>query len=248
MQEDLDPLMRSWPFEQGNIQVRTIPGVDGKLKIQLRLDLGILQMEMNGRPDGQAILGCESLLDHYEKLAERFDREGNADSFKLNMEDCLKLQQEGIQYYHRYIAFFQLQNFPGVIRDTERNMRLFDFVTAHAEKPEMATMFQQFRPYVLMMLTRAKGMLALQNKDYALAIKHIEWGIHEIHSFLQVGMPPELIEQNHELHFLQNWLKDVRKERPLTPREKLQHQMHDAVEKEDYERAARLRDALRELS
>lgn len=247
MLEDLDPLLHQWPYESGTIQVRTVQGSDGKTKVQLRLDLGILQMESDGRPDGQTPFGCESLLEHYEKLALRFENEDREHSFKLNSDDCLKLQQEGIQYYHRYLAFFQLQNFNAVIRDTQRNLRLFDFVARYAEKAELANMFQHFRPYVLMMLTRARGMMALHANDYPRAIKHIEWGVQEIKNFLQEHYPPELIEQNAELAFLQNWMQEVTEERPLTPKEKLHQQMLDAVEKEDYERAARLRDALKEL-
>jgi hypothetical protein len=248
MMEDLDSLLRNWPFEPGTIQVRMVDGRDGRAKIQLRLDLGVLQMEVSGRPDGQTPFGCESLLDHFERLCVRFEQEEKSDLFRLTAEDCLRLQQEGIQYYHRYLAFFQLQNYESVIRDTKRNLRLFEFVTKHADKQEMASMFQQFRPYVLMMLARAQGMLALQNKDYNLALKHIAKGIQDIRNFLQEHFPPELIEQSAELNFLQNWEKEIQDQRPLTPREKLQQQMLDAVEQEDYERAARLRDALKELS
>lgn len=248
MMEDLDSLLRNWPFEPGTIQVRLVEGRDGRPKIQLRLDLGVLQMETVGRPDGLTPFGCESLLEHFERLCHRFEEEDKSDMFRLTAEDCLRLQQEGIQYYHRYLAFFQLGNYEAVIRDTRRNIRLFDFVTKYADKPEMATMFQQFRPYVLMMLTRAQGMLALQNKDYNLALKHITNGIQEIKNFLQEHFPPELIEQSAELNFLQNWEKEIQEQRPLTPREKLQQQMVEAVENEDYEKAARLRDALKELS
>jgi hypothetical protein len=248
MSDDLDPLTKNWPYEPGSIQVRTIQGSDGRLKLQLRLDLGLLQMEVEGRPDGQTPFGCESLLEHYEKLATRF-KEGAPDAtFRLNSDDCLKLQQEGIQYYHRYLAFFQLQNYDAVIRDTKRNLRLFDFVSTHAEKVEMANLFQHFRPYVLMMLTRARGMLAIQDNNYTQALKHIEWGVQEIRAFLQEHFSSDLLEQNAELNFLQNWMQEVRQERPLTPKEKLEQQMLDAVEKEDYERAARLRDALKELN
>ena len=159
----------------------------------------------------------------------------------------MKLHQEGVQYYHRYVAFFQLQNFEAVIRDTKRNLRLFDFVARYAEKIELAGMFQQFRAYVLMMLARAQGLHAIQNKDYPMAVKHAEWGIQEIRKFAQDTLPPEFLEQSAEIQFLQNWIKELREQRPLTPREKLQRQMTDAVGREDYERAARLRDALREL-
>jgi hypothetical protein len=247
MWEDLQPLLQSWPYEPGTIQVRTIQGEDGTDKLQLRLDLGILQMETEGRPDGQQPFGCESLLEHFERVSEQYLSKGKADHFKLNSEDCLKLQQEGMQYHHRYLAFFQLQNYEGVVRDSLRNLRLFDFVDLHAEKTELSGMFQQFRPYILMMLTRARAMLALEDKQHALAIKHIEWGLQEIQDFLRENSPAEALEQNSELQFLHNWMKEIERDRPLTPREKLRRQMQEAVENEDYERAARLRDALDEL-
>ena len=247
MPEDLESILQNWPYDPGSVQVRAIVGDDGRSKLQLRLDLGLLQMETTGRPDGQRPLGCESLLEHYEKLSKRAEKEGCLALFKLKLEDCLKLQQEAIQYHHRYLAFFQLQNFASVIADAERNLRLLDFIFQHAETPEMATTFQQFRPYVLMMLTRARGTLAIQNEEYTLALKHIEWGIHEIRAFLQANFPPESVEQSPELHSLQSWFDEVKDQRPLTAREKLQKQMLDAVKNEDYERAARLRDALEEL-
>jgi len=247
MADDLDPILREWPFEPGALQARMIIGDDGRPKIQLRLDLGILQMEISGRPDGQTPFGYESFLDHYENMAARFKRENKEEVFKLTNDDCLKLQQEAIQYYHRYLAFFQLQNYTAVIRDTQRNLRLFDFVVRYAEKPELGNMFQQFRSYVLMMLTRAQAMLALRNKDYDLALKHLDWGVQTIETFIEENYPPEVLTQNAEIQFLQNWKKEIEAQRPLTPRQKLHQQMLDAVKREDYERAARLRDALKEL-
>ncbi len=247
MLEDLNPLLQAWPYEPGTIQVRLIQAEDGSEKIQLRLDLGILQMETDGRPDGEQPFGCESLLDHFERMAEQYELKDKGDLFYLNGDDCLKLQQEGMQYYHRYLAFFQLENYENVVRDTLRNLRLFDFVELHAEKPELATMFQQFRPYVLMMLSRARSMIALEDKEHGLALKHAEWGIQEIRDFLLENASPEAVEQSPEIQFLQNWIKEIERERPLTPREKLHRQMQEAVANEDYERAARLRDALNEL-
>jgi len=42
--------------------VRTLKGKDGMPKIQLRVDLGLLQMNAEGRPDGKKPFGHESLL------------------------------------------------------------------------------------------------------------------------------------------------------------------------------------------
>ena len=50
---DISGVLRGWTFQPGQVNVRLIRGSDGKPKLQLRLDLGLLQMELNGRPDGK---------------------------------------------------------------------------------------------------------------------------------------------------------------------------------------------------
>jgi len=52
MSLDLNTVLRDWPHENGKIKVRKILGLDGREKLQLRIDLGVLQMELTGRPDG----------------------------------------------------------------------------------------------------------------------------------------------------------------------------------------------------
>ncbi len=59
MSLDLNSLLKDWPHESGAIKVRKIIGLDGNEKLQLRIDLGVLQMEMTGRPDGQRPHNCE---------------------------------------------------------------------------------------------------------------------------------------------------------------------------------------------
>ena len=46
---------------------------------------------------------------------------------------------------------------------------------------------------------------------------------------------------------LREWLEELRKVKPMTPVEKLRQEMEQAVEAEKYERAAELRDAIRDL-
>ena len=50
-----------------------------------------------------------------------------------------------------------------------------------------------------------------------------------------------------EVQSLQHWLEEINRKRPLTKRERLELDLNEAVEKEDYEKAARVRDALRNL-
>jgi hypothetical protein len=246
---DLDPILKEWPYESGAANARMIRGLDGRMKLQLRIDLGVLQMEAAGRPDGGRPFGHESLLDHFVSIAQR--RKNEKTLFQLNMEDCVHLQQEAAQYYHRFLAYLQLQDFEAAERDMQRNLHLFEFVMLHIHKPELANMFQQFYPYTVMMLVRVRSKLAVQNREYPLALKHTEWGIEQITNFARRHLPPDCLEDylahSRELESLRDWLKELRENRPLTPLEKLRRQMQEAVEHEDFERAARLRDALREL-
>src|SRR5436309_11287990 len=155
MSLDLNTILKDWPHENGNIKVRKIVGLDGREKLQLRVDLGVLQMEMTGRPDGQRPHNCESLLQYHQKQAGH--AEAKCEAYELTPEQCAELQQEGIQYYHRYLSLVQINDFARMVRDTQRNLDLFTFVSEHTDREEHSWSLQQFRPYVLMMHTRARA-------------------------------------------------------------------------------------------
>jgi len=69
MTNDLTAILNDWPHEPGKISARLLEGPDGMELIQVRIDLGILQMHADGRPDGQRPNGFESLLDYFEDRA-----------------------------------------------------------------------------------------------------------------------------------------------------------------------------------
>ena len=46
MSKDIGPILDGWEHDPEEMQVRIIPGVDGREKLQMRIDLGILQMEL----------------------------------------------------------------------------------------------------------------------------------------------------------------------------------------------------------
>ena len=91
MSLDLNSLLRDWPHEPGAIKVRRIIGLDGREKLQLRIDLGVLQMEVAGRPDGQRPHNCESLLAYHQRRADRAEARG--ETYELSAEQCNDLQQ-----------------------------------------------------------------------------------------------------------------------------------------------------------
>ena len=245
MSLDLNTILKDWPHENRAIKVRKILGLDGRHKLQLRIDLGVLQMELSGRPDGARPHGCESLLTYHQLRAARAEAKG--DSYDLTAEQCAELQQEGIQYYHRYLSLFQINDFHGVVRDTQRNLELFDFVDAHTERDELSWTLQQFRPYVLMMNTRAKASIFLGQGKFPEAIAEIRRGREAILEFFQKSNFPELAAKSSEIHFLDDWLKEVSAKRPRSKLEIMESEMEIAVAKEYYERAAELRDQIAKL-
>ena len=45
MGKDLSPILAAWQFKSGDVCARKIVGEAGREKLQIRLDLGLLQMD-----------------------------------------------------------------------------------------------------------------------------------------------------------------------------------------------------------
>jgi len=245
---DIGPLLDGWEYEPGEVIVRKFTGKDGREKLQLRVDVGILQMNVEGRPDGKRPMGYSSLYERYQNALYQYvaSHEGSDDGFVLSAEDCSGLQLEAIQYHQRAFCLLQLEDYSGAIRDAERNRAVYEFVRKHGP-PEVAAALLQFLPQQIMVLTRARGSLALEVEDYSEAIHLVEEGIQEIEAFSRERERPEGAEQLGELLWLQAWLQEIQEKRPLSMREKLERALQEAVKSEDYEKAAQVRDQLKNL-
>src|ERR1700739_3114860 len=245
MSLDLNTILKDWSHENRAIKVRKILGLDGRHKLQLRIDLGVLQMELHGRPDGMRPHGCESLLTYHQQRAAQ--AKGRGDSYELTPEECAELQQEGIQYYHRYLSLFQINDFHGVVRDTQRNLDLFDFVDAHTERDELSWTLQQFRPYVLMMNTRATASIFLVQGKFPEAIADIRRGRDAIAEFFQKSNFPELAAKSSEIHFLEEWLNEVSAKRPRSKLEIMESEMETAVAQKPFQPPSELPHPIQQL-
>lgn len=241
MSKDLDPILAGWDHDPDELQVRIVKGEEGRDKLQMRIELGVLQMELDGRPDGQRPHAFESLLEYHEARAAA------TSPYRLDPADCAELMREGTQYYHRYLALFHLQRYELVARDTERNLRLFRFVVRHARREKDKREFDRFRPYVTMMNVRARGQQALDRTDPRRAIELIDEAIRNIEAFLVEYRESEQAGQCPELIFLRKWRREIERSRKVGPLERLEEQLALAVSNENYEEAARLRDQIQRL-
>ncbi len=245
MNFDLNGLLGDWPYDPASITARWIVGRDGTRKIQMRLDLGVLQMEPTGRPDGARPHGHDTLLAYY--LAREEAEGAHAAGFELDAAACGELQQEAAQFYYRYISLYALRDLEGVVADTDHTLGILELVSRHVEDDELAWQFLQFYPYIRMMNTRALAEMAAENHAYDDAIAALEEGIADIRSFWRDQGDEEDEEESREIELLTDLLGDLRGSRPRSEVDRLQDELSRAIAAENYERAARLRDALKLL-
>lgn len=248
MADDIRRVLDGWPYEPDQIAVRKIVGDDGREKIQMRLDLGLLQMEVSGRPDGQRPHGFESLLHyHLDRLEKYRQRNGTDLGFELSPEQCQALRAEAVMYYHRYLSLFVLDEYEAVQRDTARNLQMLDFCRKYAADEADRFAFEQYRPYIIMMHTRAKAHQAMRVRAYRSARAHIDAGLRTIREFFQAYGQPEGFEQSSEVAILLALREQIGQEPPADRLSQLQEELAQAIREERYEDAARLRDQIARL-
>jgi len=245
---DLRPVLENWPYSPKGISVRRVAGRDGGQKIQLRVDMGLLQMEMTGRPDGTRPHGFPSLLHWHKDRLENHQRQNGTDvGFLLTPQECEALREEALLYYQRYLSLFVLQDYRGVERDSTHNIEVADLCRRYAAETADQLALEQYRPYVLMMNHRAVALRLLQQGKPGMAVAAIDEGIHLIQRFFEDYDHPEAAEDSREIGVLRELRRQIAAAAPTRRLEDLQQQLLEAVQSERYEDAAQLRDQINGL-
>jgi len=246
MTRDITALLRSWPFVMGSIAARRIKGRDGKPKLQLRVDLGVLQMEVVGRPDGKQPLGFPSwvhALQHQLETREDPQRDGTP---LLPPEECIKLHQEAMQFHQRSLAFYHLEDMKAAAADSAHNLSLFDLLHNHSSSSGHAWPSLQLTPQQTVLYARARAG-CLKPDQHAERNEMLGQLTASLARFFERLGRPEWADACPELGFLRAWHKASVESVPLPEAEQLSRQLADAIHREDYEQAARLRDQLKRL-
>lgn len=116
----LDAILRDFPYEPGRLNARLVRGDDGREVIQIRVELGILQMECVGRPDG---------------LPSLLDAAGPSDAPFLPAE-AAALRLELVQHHQRAIAFLALGEPGRALADADRLLHGTSLLVARAPGAE----------------------------------------------------------------------------------------------------------------
>ena len=247
MREDITDILGDWEYDPDDL-IRIVSAEDGREVLQVRQPLGIEQYEMDGRPDGLHPFDKESFLHEYMDRISSFDKDNNGTKdFSIEHEDFLKLQNEGILYYYRYLILFQIGDFERTVSDTEHNLLLCEIIEKYMKTNKDKKEILQYKPYILRINAISRAMLSLRKELKVAAEKIIESTIEIIKNMPPIETPAFQFEKIRSLHSLKATLKQIKK-RKISPVGNLRTELEKAVEVEDYERAAELRDKIVELS
>lgn len=243
MNFDLTQILASWPYDGENPinNFRRLQAEDGREILQVREPLGLQQMEYTGRPDGFRPHGYVTWLAYFKAQSEM------SVGFMLSHDDCVRLMQEGILFYQRYLILYQMEDWSGVVRDTDRNLEYFDFTQQYAESREDALTLEQYRPYIMRMNAVAKAQILHKNFRYDEAVDLLRITLARIRTLEEVPSPVFKMESEKASKHLSQMIEEFEKTRPENELERLQRLKVEAVRREDFETAARLRDQIQLL-
>ena len=246
---DLKPALDEWPHDPEEISVRKIVCGNGMERLQMRVELGIVQMETEGRPDGQQPEGHDSLLSHFQdRLTAHEQRNGTHLGFSLSPKDCRALRIEASQYYRRYVAYFVLEEYDNVLRDAAHNLAIFDLCRQYGFTRADRVCVEPYQVYALMMEARAHAYQARKEHEPASALAHVNRGILQIKAHYARQDQSQAIDTGEELGILQALASELVMEIPHDSPLITHKALRAAVRHERFEEAARLRDQLRKSS
>lgn len=251
MSDDITRILEDWEYD-AEANVRKIVGDDGLQKIQVRVDQGafqgLLQLNLDGRPDGKRPHDSDFALDHYRSALHGHREEHGTDKgFEVSRPACQELFDESSRVYGRYVFLLQIKEYDRVVRDTERNMDLFRFVHRYASHEDDRQNLQKWWPYILRIHATARAMLAFDSDDHDAVEKILAEALGAIAALPEVDAEEFFVERERSREAVEELLADLTEKRPLTRRQELETELAAAIESEEFERAAELRDQLREL-
>lgn len=235
--EHLDHILRNWPYDPQGISVRMVRGSDQRDVIQMRVDMGVLQLETLGRPDGTRPHDC---LTYHDYLLGLVQEEG--DEFEMDEEQCAEADREFVQFYHRRVCWLALREFERAVADADHTLGLMDFCRDHSPDEQWTISHEQYRPFVLFHRTQAAALAKLEQSGPEAAVEEINEGLTVMRALFARYEASEQFDDDELVQRLVETRESLREQhavgRTLTER------LSDAIASEQYELAAKLRDEL----
>ncbi len=234
---DIDRILKEWPYEPGEISARVVRATDGREVLQMRVEMGVLQLEIEGRPDGQRPSGAETYYDYLQSVALKA-----GDDFELNPQQCLEADREFVQFYHRRVCWLALREFRRATSDADHTLAFMDFVREHSPNEEWTLSHEQYRPFVLFHRVQASTLAQLEEQGPEDAVLELDRGMRQFESLFEDFEDDDDFEDDELVRRLVELRDTLREQYDLKP--SLNEQLAKAVETEQYELAAHLRDEI----
>jgi hypothetical protein len=257
----IDDILRDWPYDPQSVSVRIVKAADRREVIQMRVEMGLLQLETDGRPDGTRPRGYETYYDYVQSLAL------TDPDYELDEDECAEVDREFVQFYHRRICWLAMRQYKRAVADADHTLGLMDFCRKHSSEEQWTMSHEQYRPFVLFHRTQAAALAELdsavmEEAELAMsdaengnevaeledqngaegAINVINEGLDRLREvFVQYGVEEHFDEDDLVTRLIE--LREELREKHALGRT-LREQLDDAVAAEQYERAARIRDEL----
>lgn len=250
MRRDIDEALQGWSYEPepGEVVAREVRARDGRTVLQIRVELGLLQLEVEGRPDGARPHGFPTFLDYLRQRAGTpgSASKGKGSAWSMTAEHRAEADREFAQFYHRRVAWLTLQRYDRALLDADHSLALMEFVRKHATDADYVASHERFRGLVLFHRTQAAAALALERRKPDEAIDAVREGMDRLLEHQQGWTPdPERDETPNEVLIEQLRVLEREIRKNFSVEKTLREQLDEAVADEDYELAARLRDQIR---
>ena len=244
--QDINHILKDWKFDPFKINVRKIILPDREV-LQMRIDLGVLQLETKDRPDGQRP-GEFSTYYHFMQN-EALTR---GEDFVFSEEQCLQIDREFVQFYNRRVCWLQLKEFAKAVNDADHTLALMDLCEVHSPDESWTVSHEQYRPFVIYHRTQAAALDKLEIDSFEEksdkpqnaenAIEEINSGLEKLRIIFQKYDASENFEDDELVSRLSEFRESLRKQYHVG--RTLEEQLNDAVSNEQYEKAAEIRDLI----
>lgn len=242
MRNDIDHALKSWDYRPDEVQARLVNAKDGREILQMRLDLGIMQLETLNRPDGTRPHGFDTYFAYLSSKSAASDNAGR--NFRLSEENSREADREFMQFYHRRVCWLALGEYGRAVTDADHTLAFMDFVRDHSPSDEFTRGHEQYRGFVLFHRTQAEAAARAEDDDPEGAIDAVRQGATAIAQFLTGFDIQADLESDPMLAQLRRLEAEIREQHGVSIT--LQEQLDQAIADEDYEEAARIRDRIRQ--
>ncbi|MGL6194771.1 MAG: UvrB/UvrC motif-containing protein [Thermoguttaceae bacterium] len=241
--KDIDDAISDWQFVPSEISARLVQASDNRYVIQMRVDLGVLQMEIRNRPDGSSPFGFKTYLAYLKhSLAKK------KSLFSLDKEHISESLRELRQYSQRRVCWLNLRRYSAVLKDADHCISIINFIRDRSQDTQLLANLESDRLIILLHRIQAVTMLALAEHGPVKAVEEVNAGIRRIKE--TVAITTEKGETNaaliasvksitEQLVDLEVW---IQKRYGLKPA--LYQRLVEAIRNEEYEKAAEIRDLI----